>query len=157
MAELRALCAELGWQDVQTYIQSGNVVFSANGKHEELEARLEEALAKHFGFTIPVMIRSAAQWSHYVAANPLPGASEAEPNRVMLSVAKEPSTKEDTAALQQRGRDGEQVAIGGGALWIYFPDGSGRSRLFDSGARRAPPATTRNWRTVLKIQEMLSD
>jgi uncharacterized protein (DUF1697 family) len=155
MAELRALCTELGWKDVQTYIQSGNVVFSAEGGNKELEAQLEQAVAKRFGFTVAVMIRSAAEWSHYVAANPLPEASAAEPNRVMLSVAKEQSTEEDAAALQERARDGEQVRAAGGALWIYFPGGSGRSRLFSGGERGAPPATTRNWRTVLQIQEML--
>jgi uncharacterized protein (DUF1697 family) len=156
MAELRALCAELGWEDVRTYIQSGNVVFSAEGRNETLEAQLEAALAKHFGFTVPVMVRSAEQWSRYVAANPLPEASAAEPNRVMLCVAKEPVAEAAAAALQERARDGEQVRTGGGALWIYFPEGSGQSRLFSGGDRGAPPATTRNWRTVLQIQEMLT-
>ena len=61
MAERRALCAELGWENVATYIQSGNIVFSAGGKPAALESTVEEAIEKRFGMKVPTIIRSAAQ------------------------------------------------------------------------------------------------
>src|ERR1043165_9169091 len=65
MAELRTLCGQLGWAEVATYIQSGNVVFTARGKRAAIEARLEEAIRKHFDMEVPVIVRTAAQWSAY--------------------------------------------------------------------------------------------
>ncbi len=154
MAELRALAESLGLSDVRTYIQSGNLFFAA-ADLEGLEEKLERAVADRFGFPVAIIVRSAEQWSRYVGANPLSEASAAEPNRVMLCVGKKPASESEAAALQERARDGEQVRASAGALWIHFPEGSGRSRLF-SGLSEAAPATTRNWRTVLKIGEMLS-
>src|SRR5436853_6207191 len=82
MAELRALCAGLGWEEVETYIQSGNVVFAAPGKPAALEAKLEKAIEERFGIDVPVIVRSAAEWSAYVEANPFPKAARDAPNRL---------------------------------------------------------------------------
>lgn len=155
MAELRALAETLGLRDVRTYIQSGNLFFTAPDP-AGLEEKLERAIADRFGFPVAVIVRSAEQWSRYVESNPLAEASAAEPNRVMLCVARKPASESEAAALQERARDGEQLRAAAGVLWIYFPEGSGRSKLF-SGLSEAAPATTRNWRTVLKIGEMLAD
>ena len=75
MARLRDICAGLGWNEVETYIQSGNVVFEASGKAAALEAALEKALAGAFGFAPAVIVRSAAQVRALAAANPFPAAS----------------------------------------------------------------------------------
>src|SRR4051812_37404015 len=63
MAELRALCAGLGWTDVATYIQSGNLVFTAPGKAEAIEEVLETAIEKAFGLDVPVIVRTQAEWA----------------------------------------------------------------------------------------------
>ncbi|MEO7178233.1 MAG: DUF1697 domain-containing protein, partial [Allosphingosinicella sp.] len=84
MAELRALCGELGWKDVETYIQSGNVVFAAAGKADRIEARLEEAIKDWFGLEVPVIVRTSAQWSACVAANPFSKVGEEAPSRLQL-------------------------------------------------------------------------
>ncbi len=85
MAELRSLCAGLGWGDVRSYIQSGNLVFGADADPASLEAGLEQAISRRFGLSIPVLVRAAADWPGYVAANPFPDASRTEPNLVMLA------------------------------------------------------------------------
>lgn len=90
MAELRTLCAELGWEDVATYIQSGNVVFTAKGKAEAIEQRLEDAIEKRFGFAAPVIARSAAAWRTYATANPFPEAARDTPNYLLMLVSKRP-------------------------------------------------------------------
>jgi uncharacterized protein (DUF1697 family) len=157
MAELRELAAELGWVGVQTYIQSGNLVFEAEGERGTLERRLEEAIAARFGFEVPTVVRSAAEWPAY-AATPFPEAAEKEPNRLMLMLSKLPPAPDAAERLQERARDGERVAAAGDAVWIHYPAGAGTSRLSPSLIDRliGSPATARNYRTVLKLQEMLA-
>jgi uncharacterized protein (DUF1697 family) len=146
MAELRALCGELGWKDVETYIQSGNLVFGAPGRPEALEARLEKAIEERFGMKVPVIVRTAAQWERYMAANPFPEAARDEPNRVQLLVSKRPPETDSADKLMERAKAGESVKAAGGALWFHFPDGVGTSKLvpalIDKAAGSPPPAAT---------------
>jgi uncharacterized protein (DUF1697 family) len=157
MAELRTLCAELGWKEIETYIQSGNVVFSAAGQAEALEARLEKAIEERFGFHSDVMVRSAGSWATMLAVNPFAEASEAEPNRVLVGISKgqlEPGAAE---AVSAKAVAGERVELAGGALWFHYPAGVGTSKITPSLIDRAAgsPVTARNWRTMLKLQEMV--
>lgn len=158
MTELRKLCEGLGWSDVATYIQSGNVVFAADGKPEALERQLEAAIAKRFGFASPVIARSRAEWVKYPSGNPFPRAAKDEPNRLMLLLSKSPPSKGAEAIIQARAQAGEQVKRAGDAIWIHFPNGSGTSKITPSLIDKAigSPATSRNYRTVVKLQEMLS-
>lgn len=158
MAQLRELCGELGWRRVETYVQSGNVVFEADAAASELETALEQAVERRFGFSRPVLVRSAAQWRDLAAGSPFPEAERDEPNRLMLCLAKAPIAGGAAAALQERAAAGEQVHARGDALWVYYPAGAGTSKLtpalFDKAA--GSPVTARNWRTVLRLEEMLS-
>lgn len=156
MSELRELCGELGWRDVQTYIQSGNLVFSAAGKPAALEAELERAIQRGFGFSISLIIRPAADWPAYVSSNPFLKACEKEPHRVMLCLSKTPPKSDAVKALSERAAGGERIACVGGALWIHFAGGMARSKLSPSLLDRAvgSSVTARNWLTVLKLQEM---
>ncbi|HEX8307045.1 MAG TPA: DUF1697 domain-containing protein [Allosphingosinicella sp.] len=156
MAELRPLCAELGWEEVETYIQSGNVVFSASGRSDALEAMLEEAIKKRFGFHSDVMIRSPDSWAAILAANPFAQASEAEPNRVLVGVPKARLESGAAEALSARAVAGERVEQAGGVLWFHYPAGVGTSKITPSLIDRAAgsPVTARNWRTMLKLREM---
>lgn len=157
MAELRALCGRLGWAGAQTYIQSGNVVFEAEGEAAALEAALEEALGAKFGFTPAVMVRSAAQWQGSAAANPFPEAAAETPNLVLMGLTKLPVAAEADTALEARAAHGERVALAGGALWFHYRAGVGASKLTPALIDRlaGSPLTARNWRTVQKIGEML--
>ena len=157
MADLRALCSGLGWQDVATYIQSGNVVFTANGKPDALEKKLEDAVAERFGFDAPVIVRTAAQWAQYPPGNPFPKAAEDEPNRLMLLLSKAPPAKGAEDMIEARAVAGERVARVGDALWFHYPDGAGTSKLTPSLIDRAigSPGTARNYRTVATLLELL--
>jgi uncharacterized protein (DUF1697 family) len=156
MAELRALCAGLGWSGVATYIQSGNLVFAAEGKAAALETELETALAKRMKIETAVLVRSAAEWKRLVAANPFGEASEKEPNRVLLGLPKAALKPGAAAALRAKAAAGERVEAAGGALWFHYPEGVGRSKLSPSLIDRlaGSPVTARNWRTVVKLGEM---
>jgi uncharacterized protein (DUF1697 family) len=157
MAELRALCEGLGWEDVATYIQSGNVVFTAKDQPGAIEKALEDAIARQFGFAAPVIVRTAAQWAEYPPGNPFPKAAKEEPNRLMLLLSKAPPAKGAEEIIQARAQTGEQVRGAGDALWFYYPGGAGTSKLTPSLIDRAvgSPATARNYRTVIKLLEML--
>lgn len=158
MAELRKVCAGLGWEGVATYIQSGNVVFDATGAPTELEAALERAVRARFGFERPVVIRSAKQWAAYAAGSPFPEQERDRPNHLLLGLAKSTVLAGAAEKLEARGAAGEQVRQARDALWLWFPDGSGVSKLTPSAIDKAAvsPVTTRNWRTVLKLQDMLA-
>jgi uncharacterized protein (DUF1697 family) len=157
MAELRALCAGIGWEDVQTYIQSGNVVFGARAGADKLEAVLEKAIAERFAMDVPVIVRSADEWRAYAPANPFPDAAKDEPSRLMLLLSKRPPAAGAEQAIQAKAAAGEQVRRVSDALWIHYPQGAGTSKLTPSLIDRAAgsPATARNFRTVLKLEEML--
>ena len=156
MADLRALCGELGWEDVETYIQSGNLVFKAGGEPDALETQLEKAIRAKFGMDVPVIIRTAPQWAGYVKANPFPEAAKAEPKALQLLVSKRPPDKDAAARLMERAQSGERVKAAGGALWFHFPEGIARSKLTPSLIDKAcgSPSTSRNWRTVLTLLQM---
>jgi len=158
MAALRELCeGELGWQAVATYIQSGNVVFEANGKAAALEKALEEAIVKRFGFEAPAMVRTAAEWRAVLAANPFPKESEVEPNRVFLGVPKGAVAAGAADRIAAKAAAGEGVREAGGALWFHYPEGAGSSKLTPVLIDRAAgcSVTARNWRTATKLAEML--
>lgn len=156
MAELRALGDAAGWADVKSYIQSGNLVFSAAGKAPALEAELERLIQQRFGLSVPVLVRSVQQWSAFVDSNPFPNASAKEPNLVMLALSKAKPRADAATRLIERGADGERVEQFAQHLWIHLPAGAGRSKLtpavFDRFA--GSPVTLRNFRTVLRIAEM---
>lgn len=159
MAELRALCAELGWGDVGTYIQSGNVVFRSVGAAAHLEEELEGAIAERFGLRIPVIVRSLPEWEGYLEGNPFPAAAAEEPNRLMLVLCKSPPRASAAAELTGRATLGESVHARGDAVWIHYPQGSGRSKVVAGVLDRAlgSPATSRNWNTVQKLGQMAAE
>lgn len=156
MAELRALCAELGWEEVQSYVQSGNLVFESAGPPARLETELERAIERRFELSIAVIVRAAADWPAYVAGNPFPGASESAPNAVMLALSKAPPKAGAVEGLLERAADGERVERVGDAHWIHYAGGSARSKISPGLLDRlvGSPVTTRNWRTVLKLDEL---
>lgn len=156
MAELRTLCAELGWGAVETYIQSGNVIFRADGPAAQLEVALEQAIARRFALSIPVVVRAAADWPAYLAGNPFPGPSQATPNYVMLTLSKAPPKPGAAEGLQERAAHGEQIVQVGDALWVYYQNGAGASKLSPALFDRlvGSPVTARNWRTALKLAEL---
>ncbi len=156
MAQLREVAAAAGLRAVRTYVASGNLVFAHDAGEAELETLLEQAIERSFGFKVDVIVRSAASWSTYRAGNPMPDESARAPNLVMMTIGKQPATDADVAALRSRAGPNERVERAGDALWIWFGDGSGRSKLASAPATKAV-WTTRNWRTVTTLDAMLRE
>ena len=156
MGELRDLCREAGLADVRSYVNSGNLVFTGTGKPEEQEKRIEAAIEKHYGFAVDVMVRNAHDWSAYVRGNPFPELAEKHPNFVMLLVPKQPLSADAVASLRDKAVGEERVEKVGDVVWIYYANGAGRSKLAAAKPGRIP-VTARNWRTVLKLEEMAKE
>jgi uncharacterized protein (DUF1697 family) len=158
MAGLRELAVSLGLAEPRTYIQSGNLLFRSEVPAGELERRLERAIAKRFGFAVPVLVRAATEWAGYLEEVPFPQAAESEPTLVMLALSQAPPAPGAVEALMERAADGERVRETGGGLWIRYAGGSGRSRLTPAVLDRCvgSPVTTRNLRTVRKLNELLT-
>lgn len=158
MAELRAACGKLGWKDVETYIQSGNIVFRAAGAPAALEAALEGAIEKAFGLSIPVVVRTAEAWHRYLKQCPFEAACAQEPNFVLLLATKKRPAAGAEKTLAERAQHGEIVRVVGDAVFIHFKAGVGKSKLSPAVIDRAvgSSATGRNWRTVIALDEMLA-
>jgi uncharacterized protein (DUF1697 family) len=155
MAELRAALTADGFDDVATYIASGNVVLRAPACEPE---RVSGIIADSFGLDIPVVVRSADQLRAAVEANPFPQAVET-PKLLYCFFTTDPV---DDAALDgfDHGRYApDRVATGAGEIYAHYPDGMARSKLDNSVLDRVAgaPTTARNWNTVLKLREMAAE
>jgi len=159
MAALREVCAGLGWESVRSYIQSGNIVARSEDSADEMGTALTTAIRDRWEMDVAVFVREAATWSGYVAANPFPEEAASRPASVMLCVCSATPSGESIRAMEARGTAGERVAVAGGAIWIHYPAGAGRSRVDTATAERVLGAriSMRNWATVLRLDTMAVD
>lgn len=157
MAELRAVCEELGFGNPATYIQSGNAVFSSGETSaQRIAEQLEGAIAKRFGFTTQVILRSASEWNGVIEHNPLADAAETAPSKLLINFLRDPVDTALEAELQSLAPGGEVLRLRERELYIYFPMGMGQSKLNMNrvGRRLGTVSTTRNWNTLQKLHEM---
>lgn len=157
MATLREIAEGEGLRDVRTYIQSGNLVFSSTLNAEKVARSLERAIADRFGFHVPVVVRTRAQWALLASSCPFPEAAEARPNLLHACLSQVSPRSEVVEALAAYCKAGEKVVVTDGALWIDYAGGAARSKLTPTVLDRAvgSPVTARNWKTVLQLAAML--
>ncbi|MFK0153352.1 DUF1697 domain-containing protein [Streptomyces sp. NPDC090493] len=158
MAELRALMTGLGYDSVQTYLQSGQAVFStARGDAESLAAELAGAIEERFGFSVDVLVRDHAYLKAVEADCPFP-AAELAAKQLHVTYLSAPVTAERYADIDPAAHLPEEFRLGDRALYLYAPDGLGRSKLAEALSRprihKGLTATTRNWNTVVKLVEL---
>jgi uncharacterized protein (DUF1697 family) len=157
MVDLRALLGELGFEDVATYVQSGNVVLRSSLDPAAVALSIAEAMEPAFGIAPQIMVRDADAWGALVAGNPMPEAA-AEPKQLHALALGEAPSADAVARLEQAERGSERFAFGDGVLYLHTPDGIGRSKFAATIERTlAVPATARNWRTVLALQAMAEE
>ena len=147
MKELAALCVGLGFENVRTYIQSGNVVFETSLAESKIQATLEQMLTRKMDKKIDVFVRSASELRSILQGNPFP---EAPPAKVAVVFLLQPAPKDLLDKVAKPG--GEEVRLGKREIYIYYAEGMGRSKL------KLPPATgvttARNINTVAKLVAM---
>ena len=157
MADFRQQVAGLGWRNVATYIQSGNLVFDAECSPAKAEAAIEALVREQYGYEAPAMVRTRDQWADCPGGNPFPDAARDMPGHVLMLIAKAPLKADAAEVIQARATAGEQVRKVGEALWIHFPEGSGTSKITPALMDKAmgSTATSRNYRTVCTLLDML--
>jgi uncharacterized protein (DUF1697 family) len=157
MAELRAMCAEIGLSDARTLLQSGNLVVRTGLARAKLAALLAHEIERRFGHTIDIVVRSAAEWSALIAANPFPDAARVDPSHLVVLCCTHAPTGPAVARLAAAIAGREQVRANGADIYLTYPDGIGESRLTNAVIERhlATNGTARNWNTVTKLAAML--
>jgi uncharacterized protein (DUF1697 family) len=158
MADLRALFEGLGFRDVRTVRNSGNVVFSAaNERRGGLLARIEEALASTLGLTTPVTILSANEVAATVLDNPLSQVA-ANPSHLLVVV---PRVRSDLRRLQPLLKERwapEALALGSRVAYVWCANGIPRSPLWNAVDRAlGRSGTARNMVTVTKVMALVAE
>ncbi|MFJ4205187.1 DUF1697 domain-containing protein [Streptomyces sviceus] len=161
MADLRTLMEGLGHDGVRSYLQSGQAVFTADhGDEESLAAELTAAIEKRFGFPVDVIVRDHAYLKAIVDNCPFP-AAELEGKQLHVTYFSAPVDAGRFAEIDQAACLPEEFRLGDRALYLYAPNGLGRSKLAEYLSRprlnKGVIATSRNWNTVVKLVEMTGE
>ncbi|MDM7831815.1 DUF1697 domain-containing protein [Cellulomonas edaphi] len=155
-APMRAVAEQLGYEQVASYVTSGNLVLVTTHGTARVERELGAALSEEFGFDVPVVARTVAQWDAVIDGLPFPDQARDDPSHLVVYAwdGAVGGTSFDPAPY---GR--EQVVWHGSHAYAYYPDGIGRSKLTlpvlsKAAGRRG---TARNWNTVLALARMAHD
>ena len=157
MEALRALYESLKLRDAQTYVQSGNVIFRTDERDiARLTKRIEDGIERKFGFRPDVILRTAAEMRDVVARNPFAKRRGIEPGKLLVTFLASDPPAEVREKVRQIKCDPEELRIEGRELYIYFPNGMGRSKLSTAKLEKtmSTPGTGRNWNSVTKMLEM---
>lgn len=154
MEELRVLYESLGFKDVRSYVQSGNVIFAHSDSNiPKITGRIEKRIRERFGFEAPVFIRTVKEIRAIVDKNPLASRDETKLHVTFLSAVPSRFPLEEIA----KAKDGEEdLSFSGREVYLFCPNGYGRTRLSNAFLERKlkVSATTRNWRTVNALLSM---
>lgn len=157
MPKLREALEGAGFEDVQTYVQSGNVVLTSGKSAAEVARACERQIEKSFGLDIDVVTRTRVQLAKVVEANPLAKVAT-EPKRYQVSFLSAKPSAEVRRKLEDAAAEEERVVFSGREIYAWHPEGIGRSRLWTllAGRGLGVTATARNWTTVTKLLELAS-
>jgi uncharacterized protein (DUF1697 family) len=154
MADLRTLVQELGYGDVRTLLNSGNVVFTAGAAKGDPAARIETALASTLGVSASVVVLTAAQLGAAVNDNPL-GEIATDPSRLLVAFCRSSAQLKSLTPLKKEKWGAEVLAVGSQAAYLWCAGGIIESRLaLAIGRILGDAVTTRNWSTVLKLRAL---
>ncbi|MGH2839414.1 MAG: DUF1697 domain-containing protein [Solirubrobacteraceae bacterium] len=155
MGELRELLAGIGYEDVRTLLQSGNVVLTSKTSGRRLERELEQELKAKFGFEIRVVVRTRDELAGIVERDPLADVAD-DPKRYQVSFLSAEPAAERLRELDELDVAPERFVISGREIYAWHPDGLQRSRLAAAltDKRLGVTATARNWNTVGKLLDL---
>ena len=157
MADLRAIVTDLGYDDARTFLNSGNVVFTAPGVRPSVAAaRIERELAARLGLTVRVMALSAAELDAVVTGNPFHVVAS-NPSRLLVAVLGDPADAARLAPLARQDWGTEMLAIGERVAYLWCPDGVLVGRLSEAVSKAlGDSVTTRNWATMTKLHALMA-
>lgn len=160
MAALKAALEEAGLDAVQTYIQSGNVLFRSQQNEADLRLLIEKTIQARFGFAVPVVLRTAAELDSLIgnlpfSAEEITKVQEGTDAEVLYAALLNgtPSAERVSQVLKYKSA-GEQMVVAGRDVYLLFSDSIRSSKLVSHLIKLDESATTRNWKTILKLSEL---
>ena len=154
MDALREMYRSLKLDDPRSYVQSGNVIFRTKEKNgPQLAKKIQGAIQKKFGCCPEVILRTADEMRKAIAGNPFPGEVEREPSKVLVTFLAAQPPRDAESNLAKFAALPEKLHLKGRELYIYFPNGAGRSKLPWSAVDKLlkVTGTARNWNSVLAM------
>jgi uncharacterized protein (DUF1697 family) len=154
MSDLRGFVAELGFDDVRSLLQTGNLVFRGNGRTGAgLERLLEVQAEQRLDLRTAFVVRTAKEWHAIIARNPFPNQAKRDPGHLVVMCLKDAPHVNAVKALQTASKGPELIRTDGQQLYVVYPAGIARSRLTNKliEDKLATRCTARNWNTVLKL------
>jgi uncharacterized protein (DUF1697 family) len=149
MTELKAMCEELGFAAVRTYIASGNVVFTSRKSEAAIKAALEKRLHAYAGAAVGVLVRSSNEMAAVAADNPFP---KMAPNRTVAIFLDKAPPADTLAGI--RGKKDEEIRLGRREIYVHYGDGMGTSKLVIPAAKAG---TARNMNTIATLAKMAAE
>jgi uncharacterized protein (DUF1697 family) len=156
MADVRAALEEAGYPDVNTHLQSGNVVLRAREPpRETVERAIEKALRTGLDLEIDVIVRTARELARITKGNPLIGPGT-DPATLHVAFLKSKPSAATAGALDSAAFGRDEFVLRGAELYLRYPEGYGRSKMTAAFFERTlrTPVTVRNWRVVTKLAEL---
>jgi uncharacterized protein (DUF1697 family) len=151
MPKLRQVLEDAGYEDVQTYVQSGNVVLSTPRSAKQTARAVEKLIKQHFRLDVPVLVRTKGELAAVVRANPLESAV-GDPKRYQVTFFETAPDSSLIRKLSELATDEERLAHSGREIYAWHSAGVARSKMWNEIARA--PGTSRNWTTVTKLLEL---
>lgn len=160
MDALRALYTSLKLQDPRTYVQSGNVIFKTKEKNSpQLAKKIQSAIEKKFGCSPEVILRTTDELRKAIEATPFGDRPNLEPSKILVSFLDAAPPREAAGAFDKFKDYPEEVHLKGRELYIYFPNGAGKTKLPWSSVERLlkVTGTARNWNSVTNMLKMAEE
>lgn len=162
MDVLRKSYENLGFHNVTTYVQSGNVIFTAKSTIiNTLEQKISRQIEKDFGYEVPVIVLAIDKLKEIMADNPFLNHSSIDQTFLHFTFLSRKPDKYDRQEIESKKQNGEEIFIAANVVYLYCPNGYGKSKLNNNflETKLKVEATTRNWKTtnnLLKIAQQIT-
>ena len=157
MELLRASCEALGLRDVETYVQSGNIVFGATQKAPSaLAKRISDAILHDFGFAVPTLVKTKEEMERVIKRNPFLKEAGIDISKLHVTFLSGPLPANSLKVLRALQAKPDRFHLGRQEIYLHCPSGYGRTKLSNTAIEKAlaSSGTTRNWRTAVTLFEM---
>jgi uncharacterized protein (DUF1697 family) len=157
MEPLRASFAALGFKNVQSYIQSGNLIFEApNASIATLSEKIEKKILRDFGHSVSVVLRAPKELAEIIKRNPFVKDPAVDQSRLYVTFLAEVPPKDAAELLQPLAAGAEQIRVIGREVYLYCPKGYGETKISNNAIEKklSIGATTRNWKTTQTLLAM---
>ncbi len=156
MDELALLYKSLAFRDVQTFIQSGNVIFKSDGSEEDVREKIEKGISSRFGYDIAAMIRTVDELGMLFLSNPYLNEDDFNPAKMAVVFLHEKVTDIQASKVSTLSYPPDKFQLGEREIFIYCPNGFGKTRLYTNffENKMGVSGTARNWKTISSIYDI---